>query len=1356
MGGMGGGVGGGGGGGIGNSVDSSMWMGQNAQHAQSVQSAQQYAQTQYAQTQNAQQNVDDLREALEASQRQLRSLYDVVRDRDRQWDRQCTALSDASEEQAERMADLQERLAEKEEQLSDGIKQIEVDRDASLMDQRQRNVGNACLNLMRRRRSADEGVKAQAIARWRIHASMKSRQEVEEVEQRHRMDLVLRRWTRRGLAAVMDEWCRFVANRALCRRVMNRILQRVLNAAQARAFVSFRDFVMRARDQERAREAAAKAGEAGRAGAVGEMQRCSDENAALRSELEEVRTELGQLRAESEQARAEVEMYSKAGDDDARDRVRRTMAKIMSGMMHGSLKVALHTWKKACDMDCHLDLEQSRLARCIAVRVARWTQTNTREAVRVWLEHTRAARATDTKRNAVKQTVARFMKRFDNRHLAKGWETWHAAIRLIDAKRSKVRSLLVGWERTVSDQGCAMQRRALRQWVEATRAMRAAEEGAVGGSSTVDRMLKRWSMKSVDRAFRTWWQTVAADKTREREGAMSVGGAMRAVKMMLADVDRRRTMRAWQVWARDVRGGTEDARKMAHASTVVTALLRTWNLRQIGRAVRTWRAACKDSVVEVTSRRLGLSMLHSVVARWHLKNVGRAFSTLRCQAKIRLHTKKQRDDAVAAMVRCLAHWRKRRMGRCLHTWQRQAVMAHELATATKAVGQLGSVMDARHGEEGASMIELPTDTHGVAMLHCHNAAAGSVFAVLAKWRQRAVARSFRQWCSVDAAVQVRKPAQQAHAAHRLFNVLRRRQDLFLRKAFSLWRQHGAAAEAMERMRKGGLFLLRATERAHYTAKKARALHQWSRGAHVVKADHESKQRGAAEEETAVLRQGLAAADGPEEIAARVAAAVALARGQHALDLIMGNGETRATTRAFRTWLGAHHEAQAAENEAKAHEMVVRRCVQRMTHAAVSGTFDRWHDFSQESKEMRHRVLQVVGRWRRKELCGCFERWGEMVEGRDLCRRVMNKILNRYLNAAQSHAFVSWRAIVLAAQEGDAEAARHDVVVRRCVHRMTQQLVARTLGRWSAVVKEKHAYRHKLQHALRRWQRQKLSHVYDLWTLLVQERDLCRRVMNKILNRYLNAAQSHAFVSWRAIVLAAQEGEDEDERHALVVARCVQRMARMAAARTFDRWHDQAQECKSHRHLVGQVIRRWQRRTLGSVVNRWCDMVAGRQCCRRVVRSLLRKYAHQGLARGLNAWKATAFPADGEGGEGGERGEGGDEDDGGEEGAAVVASDEQLRGRRVGLFVLQCFHLMERDQLKGKAKAMLRWRCLALAEELSDAKSLYENQTAQSRRAVRKVSALVELACTEHETTDRFLNRIQVLSYKHLCRRMMSQ
>ena len=218
------------------------------------------------------------------------------------------------------------------------------------------------------------------------------------------------------------------------------------------------------------------------------------------------------------------------------------------------------------------------------------------------------------------------------------------------------------------------------------------------------------------------------------------------------------------------------------------------------------------------------------------------------------------------------------------------------------------------------------------------------------------------------------------------------------------------------------------------------------------------------------------------------------------------------------------------------------------------------------------------------------------------------------------------------------------------------------------------------------------------------------------------------------MLAAQEEEDEDERHALVVARCVQRMARMAAARTFDRWHDQAQESKSHRHLVGQVIRRWQRRTLGSVVNRWCDMVAGRQCCRRVVRSLLRKYAHQGLARGLNAWKATAFPADGEGGE----------DDGGEEGAVVVASDVQLRGRRVGLFVLQCFHLLERDQLKGKAKAMLRWRCLALAEELSDAKSLYENQTAQSRRAVRKVSALVELACTEHETTDRFLNRIQVL------------
>jgi hypothetical protein len=65
-----------------------------------------------------------------------------------------------------------------------------------------------------------------------------------------------------------------------------------------------------------------------------------------------------------------------------------------------------------------------------------------------------------------------------------------------------------------------------------------------------------------------------------------------------------------------------------------------------------------------------------------------------------------------------------------------------------------------------------------------------------------------------------------------------------------------------------------------------------------------------------------------------------------------------------------------------------------------------------------------------------------------------------------------------------------------------------------VTQELKEHRHKVEIAVRRWQRRELAGVFECLSMLVERRCLCRRIMRKMLRRYTRVAQACAFVSWR--------------------------------------------------------------------------------------------------------------------------------------------------------------------------------------------------------------------------------------------------
>ena len=297
--------------------------------------------------------------------------------------------------------------------------------------------------------------------------------------------------------------------------------------------------------------------------------------------------------------------------------------------------------------------------------------------------------------------------------------------------------------------------------------------------------------------------------------------------------------------------------------------------------------------------------------------------------------------------------------------------------------------------------------------------------------------------------------------------------------------------------------------------------------------------------------------------------------------------------AIAQWRAFAARARDAETDGTKREVAVRRCLARMTHLTKARMLGQWAEAARQAREHRHKVGLAARRWQRRELMAALECWLALVDQRCLCRRVMNKILRRYMNAAKAHGLSSWRARIIEGREEEEQNRQREIVgrrcalrfaqlaaarafgrwseavqevkeyrvlVRRCALRMSQRMATRTFGRWVEVTQELKEHRHKVGLAVRRWQRRSLGAVVDCWCGFVENRVLCRRVISKVLRRRLHSSQAAAMSAWRVCIAGfAHQAEEEKRatdirrRREMLMKRCGARIVHQTQSETFYRW-----------------------------------------------------------------------------------------------------------------------------------------------------------------------------------------------------------
>ena len=167
----------------------------------------------------------------------------------------------------------------------------------------------------------------------------------------------------------------------------------------------------------------------------------------------------------------------------------------------------------------------------------------------------------------------------------------------------------------------------------------------------------------------------------------------------------------------------------------------------------------------------------------------------------------------------------------------------------------------------------------------------------------------------------------------------------------------------------------------------------------------------------------------------------------------------ALSKGLVAWRHAHmgRVAQALEQERR--EGVVRRYLCRMKQTKVLHVWNGWHNAVCAAKQTRNRVRQVVERWRRHEMQSVYTAWVDFVDSRCLCRRVMGKLLGRYVHSNLAKGFVAWRELCHQWDMDNAKDTHREDVVARCLWHMQLRSVSRAWHSWSDMASRRVRLRH---------------------------------------------------------------------------------------------------------------------------------------------------------------------------------------------------------------------------------------------------------------------------------------------------------
>ena len=349
-------------------------------------------------------------------------------------------------------------------------------------------------------------------------------------------------------------------------------------------------------------------------------------------------------------------------------------------------------------------------------------------------------------------------------------------------------------------------------------------------------------------------------------------------------------------------------------------------------------------------------------------------------------------------------------------------------------------------------------------------------------------------------------------------------------------------------------------------------------------------------------------------------------------------ENTTLSKGFVSWQSSVYGGAAEAAEAARREAVVVRCVRRMGRVALARVFNGWVSRAADQKGLRHRSKQALQRWRLRELHGVLGTWCDLVDARQLCRRVILRVIKRHENATLSKGFVSWRALM---DEGRCS----QLLLDRENEGFFLTCFFMTLVYWTVPYhafpesdKDNRERHRRALGMLLRWRGRALGSTFGAWQTFAKGRSAVRATMLKLCRRREVVALSRSYVAWCEHARAKRRREIEAHAQA--------RKEELEQARTQERQRLERQKRKAeiqHRsgHRSGLVIprppgmiiapteqhlrahrvaQRGRRRQLRFRLETWLSFLAARRQVRRWLVHLSRRREHRCLRWALSEWR----------------------------------------------------------------------------------------------------------------------------------------
>jgi hypothetical protein len=301
-------------------------------------------------------------------------------------------------------------------------------------------------------------------------------------------------------------------------------------------------------------------------------------------------------------------------------------------------------------------------------------------------------------------------------------------------------------------------------------------------------------------------------------------------------------------------------------------------------------------------------------------------------------------------------------------------------------------------------------------------------------------------------------------------------------------------------------------------------------------------------------------------------------------------------------LGTGMEAREQQYRQQMIEQTATQVLRRWKNATLCRVFDGLHRNAELEKRDRYLVVKFATMMKLRGAKACLNTWVELRDQRQLCRRVMKKMVGRIQKQEILSGWSRWREwwyrwkgwmqSLQAAREAQVQAESAAKMEKDRMQSMAQKTFE------SAIQEQERKLQVSLvRRFVKRWSAERMREAFSIWTHVSKTAKLIWRVLRRLSSAQVEIAveQWRDVLHWEAKV---REATRITELHDAAV---------------------QAEHDAKVKLVTQMIVNRWKNGTLTRVYGAWCQYTRDRQHDRALFEKTFRRMTHVKLATGFYRW-----------------------------------------------------------------------------------------------------------------------------------------